>query len=732
MGGGGFFTGIAPRQVASFAVLVTLLLAWATTSIALRQPWLGLTLKVDKSNRVVVTNVHLDGPARGLVHEGEIIKGIGRDGTIFNISSETLIEEPDLLDTYAQYNAFLIQQGRLYRTLESGAVTVITARGAVDIKPRATRPIGALPLLFWFQLVCGVLAAVSAVAVVAFKRHSGAARAYGLTGAAFLIVTFSAAVYSTRELALEFALFRSLSVLNHFGSLVFTGAFVTLLWHYPARLGKSRLPMIIVLAYLAIWVADTAQVMPDLDTGFRLPVIAGLMLSLVFAILQWRRSKQQVVDRAALKWFLFSLYLGGATFVFALFVTVWLGLPPPLSQGYTFGILTVMYLGIAVGISRYRLFELDRWWLNVWLWLIAGATVVVADITIAYMVNISHSLALALALALVGWVYFPARQWLLAKVLGQRPQQVETFLPYLLELGFSSGAQAVLRHNWTALLRQTFDPMEVVELSGSVPVAAVTDDGLGLVIPSLASIPALKLRYRSGGRRFFTTQDVALAASLLRLGQQAVSSQSAYHHGVTAERTRLAADLHDDVASRLLTLMHRAKEPALSELAREALKDLRTVVANLGASGMLARDAIADWRAETEQRCEAANVTLSWDDDDIERDFVFTAHQRINLQRILREAVSNALRHANADSITIRFAAANSVIEMSVRDSGNGAASDWLHGQGVKNMRNRVSELGGQIELRSESQGTVVTVRIDTLANRISEPHFVVSSAAGG
>lgn len=725
------FCEIAPRRIAALAIGLVLAAGWLSIWIAVKQPWLGLVLEADARGQVVVAYVHTGGPAQGVIRVGEVIRGIEGDGAFAAVAAGMLIEEPDVLETYAQYNSFLAAQDRLYRALKSVSVTLHTGSGPVVVNPHAIRPLAALPILFWFQLICGALAAISAAAVIAFKRRSDSARVYALTGAAFVVVTFSAAIYSTREIALDQALFRNLSVLNHLGSLVFTAAFVSLLWLYPARLGSARIPMLMLIAYLGVWVADTLQIMADLDAGFRIPVIAGLALSAAFAILQWRRSKQTLVERAALKWFLFSLYLGGATFVFAVFVTLWLGWPPPLSQGYAFGILTVMYLGIAAGISRYRLFELDRWWLNFWLWLIAGTLVVIADIAIAHLVNLSHSLALAVALALVGWVYFPVRQWLVDRVLGQRPQQIETFLPYLLELGFASGSQTTLRRNWAAMLRQMFNPLDVADVNCSATKVSVTDQGLALIVPGLGSSPALKLGYRSGGRRFFTAEDATLAEALFRLADQAVASQSAYQHGVSAERARLAADLHDDVASRLLTLMHRATEPALAELAREALKDLRAVVANLGSSAMLACEAIADWHTETEERCEAANVQLSWDDAEVGSNLVLTPHQRINLQRILREAVSNALRHSDARSIAIRFSSTHSLMLMSVKDSGGGIGPDWIHGQGLQNMRNRVTELGGKIDLHASPEGTVVEVQIDALPGPSDVSHLALSGARG-
>ena len=247
------------------------------------------------------------------------------------------------------------------------------------------RPLTALPVLFWYQLLCGLVAALTGLGVLAFRPQAQAARAYGLTGLSFLLITFTAALYSSRELALPGHFFRLLSVANHLGAMLFAGAFIGLLWHYPTPLGRLPLQKWLLGGYLGIWLLDTLQWLPDTDWGIRLPVIAGLFVSMSFAVMQWRRSNARPVERAALKWFMFSIYLAGSTFVVAIFITTWLGLPRPLKQGYAFGLVVFMYLGVAFGILRYRLFDLDRWWVSVWLWLLAGASLIAVDMMMVYL-----------------------------------------------------------------------------------------------------------------------------------------------------------------------------------------------------------------------------------------------------------------------------------------------------------------------------------------------------------
>ena len=69
---------------------------------------------------------------------------------------------------------------------------------------------------------------MTAAIVLALGKKSHATLLYALTGLGYLIFAPAAAVYSTRELALEGAVFRALSIVNHFGALFFTASLTAL------------------------------------------------------------------------------------------------------------------------------------------------------------------------------------------------------------------------------------------------------------------------------------------------------------------------------------------------------------------------------------------------------------------------------------------------------------------------------------------------------------------------
>ncbi|TAN73180.1 MAG: hypothetical protein EPN14_10000 [Gallionella sp.] len=70
-----------------------------------------------------------------------------------------------------------------------------------------------------------------------------------------------------------------------------------------------------------------------------------------------------------------QILLGGsAAFVFGVFGMQVLGYMPVIPRGCSFGFVPMMYLGMVLGMKRHRLFNLEPWWFEVWLWLLGGVS----------------------------------------------------------------------------------------------------------------------------------------------------------------------------------------------------------------------------------------------------------------------------------------------------------------------------------------------------------------------
>ena len=192
---------------------------------------------------------------------------------------------------------------------------------------------------------------------------------------------------------------------------------------------------------------------------------------------------------------------------------------------------------------------------------------------------------------------------------------------------------------------------------------------------------------------------------------------------VAEERERIYRDLHDDMGAKLLGLAISAQRANLhkeADLARSALQDLRDVVSRDMHVATPLADLLADWRIETEQRVRNAGLALEWTFPD--HDITLEVHPEgvLNLTRILREAVTNVLRHAQASRVWVSLARENGALELTVSDDGQGfelpGRPDVLTQAGhfgLVGMRERALLAGGEMSISSSpEQGTTITVRV--------------------
>lgn len=174
------------------------------------------------------------------------------------------------------------------------------------------------------------------------------------------------------------------------------------------------------------------------------------------------------------------------------------------------------------------------------------------------------------------------------------------------------------------------------------------------------------------------------------------------------ERERIYADLHDDIGAKLLTLVHTLENPQHADLARSVLQDLRDIVSRTrgGVAGSLL-EVLAQIRDETEQRLELAGIELAWEQQAGLDDPALDEGQALHLFRIVREAVTNAIRHGRATRVRVRARRALQTLIMDVADDGAGTPTgqDIGAGRGTESMKARAAELHGTIEWNPATSG---------------------------
>ncbi len=705
---------LTPHLTLSTALVISALLVWITILLATSTPWMGIQLTVDeKNNQVVVDHVFQDGPSSNKVNRGDKLIAMSSDNhPDLAIDAISIIEEPDMISEYADYNHFMQLQTNMNHILLQQSITLITDKGRFTINPQ-DRPLWALPFVFWFQIICGLIAFLTGISVLVFRPTDIASQCYALNGFSFLMITFTAAIYSGRELAMDGEIFRVLSVLDHLGAMIFAGAFVSLLWLYPTKLGTIRFVYCIISLYFIIWVLDTFQWLPNTDWGIRLPIIIGLILSIFFAFKQWGLSKHKPLERAALKWFLFSLYLGGATFVVAIFVTVWLGLPPPLSQGYAFGVVTIMYLGIAVGITRYRLFNLEKWWFKVWIWFFAGVLIIAIDMVFVYILQFTHQLALGLSLAMAGWLYFPIRQWFFSRIMPNKEIRLEKIFPQLLSFGLNAGKPEKLHNEWNRLLKETFHPLEVKAVDVEIDSPQLILNGQNMLVPGITGLTGLVLSFPDNGKRLFTHDDENLVKGIWNLAHMTVEDHMLYEKGAINERIRIGRDLHDDLGAKILRLIHNSPDEQFRRIAKEAMVDLRDALNNLDEKPARLATLIAEIRNESETRLQEQNVNVIWNDN-IEIDAsTLSARHVTNIKRSVREIITNALKHSSPRNIEFHITLLGNNLSITITQDGFiGDPGAWQEGRGRRHLQTRLEEIGGTIIQLFQNNNLIIKIDI--------------------
>lgn len=617
------------------AALLALIAAIAAVTAATQGPWLGIELRAQSDDQAPPIVADGRGPSAGIPIGREVLR-IGTGTTYLDLRGADLAPEPDTrFPRYSDYFDFLDRQSALAALVAADTVTLETAGDQrMTIAPAPRRPIGDLPMSFWLQLGVGIAGLITGVGVWTFRSGDPAARYVALTGAALLLSAGTAAVYSTRELALEGTLFRVLHLGNGAGSLLFCAAFVATLWHYPTRLGPRAVGPLLLAAYVAVFLASAVPLLPDFDLTLRVPILAGFALTALFAALQWRRSAQRPLERAALQWFLLAWLGGGGTFLLVVFVPALLGFDTGALQAYAFALFLVIYAGLVLGVLRYRLFSLDRWWLNAWSLLLGSLIVLALDLTLVHLLDWNERTALVASLLAVSWLYLPLRYWLWHRWLSPRDRDIEALLGNAIAADVQSPAQL-----WQQSMRRLFAPLQMQTLRPAPSAASITADGTALLVPGVGDEDGLRLDYAQQGRRLFKPADIRTVQTLRAVIERLLAYQRAVDIGVQRERERLTRELHDDVGSRLLELVHQTDGDARAQV-RGALDELRLVLHSLAAHEQPLEDVLGWCRGDMNERTESAGIALTWDTTPEIPPAILDPHLALLLVRVLRTLVA--------------------------------------------------------------------------------------------
>ena len=694
----------APTPIVLIASYCCMALMVAMVFVA-QQSWqLGVELLPATNGQIAVYDG--DHKLLGLVGAADDIEFDGEDQTVSE-RADRLTAQYIPSGSLDEQAALYARHSRLAAMAAAGPIEMVLPGGVVATLSPHLRSITELGFDFWALLFSGTASFLVGVWVWALRPRDWGARMFVLSGAGLAVSAFSAALFGTGGVAADGALLWLMSALNMVGAQICGGALMAQGASYPRALVRPR--------YLLLIPATIVPPLAATQLGW-LPVYAIFVVMLIEFIilivlmgLQWRLARTDPLGRAALRWIGLSTALGSSGFVIVNVAPTLLGRPVAASDGVAFLLLFVIYGGTALGVGRYRLFDLDRWAYRIVLAIAGSLALLVVDALLVIGLRFQAPQALGLSLAFIGLIYLPLRSVLLGRLAGPAAMSPSQVLEAADAVRFTSQPE-LRRQQWRALLEKLFDPLEITTVSEPVAAPTVRLDGLELLVPAAAGEMPLLLRYPSKGRTLFSDPQLRLVGQLVQLMQRAETARDGYARGVAEERSRIARDLHDDVSGRLLTSLHRPDSGLIREDVRTAMADLRTIMRGLAGEHLPAHRLLANLRHEASTRLEAAGISLNWPVDlQSEANPLLEYSRYKNLTSAHREVITNILRHAGASHVEVESVCDNERICLAIEDDGVGRAAEngaeKAGGNGLENIRRRLEEIGGSVTLLDRPRG---------------------------
>ena len=269
---------------------------------------------------------------------------------------------------------------------------------------------------------------------------------------------------------------------------------------------------------------------------------------------------------------------------------------------------------------------------------------------------------------------------------------------------------------------QLLVPEVVLPLAGFFAVGSLASER-----PPRVSLVGLLALVALSATNFFTTTaadsifTMGLAVGAWALGEAArnrrVAVQEAARRAATEERARIARELHDVIAHSVSVIVVQAG--AADHVFEERPEEVRPALRSIEAA---ARDAqrelgrlLAAVRPDEEEasaypqpglrrldelavplRAAGLRVDVTWEGQRRE----LPAGIDLSAYRIVQEALTNTVRHANATRATVTVRYDEDAVELSVLDNGRGAAAPSRDGggYGIVGMRERAAMFDGELE----------------------------------
>ena len=195
------------------------------------------------------------------------------------------------------------------------------------------------------------------------------------------------------------------------------------------------------------------------------------------------------------------------------------------------------------------------------------------------------------------------------------------------------------------------------------------------------------------------------------------------------ERTRIAKDLHDDIGALLSTsklyvgqlldkIVDKDKQmlaQKIEYLHEDMIQSVRNIAQNLRPAVLESMGLMTAIKSLTKQINESQWIKVEFDH---ENELQLTKERQLQVYRIIQELISNTLKHAHANTITIALFDRNASVHLVYKDDGIGfdplqkAKKMGFKGLGLLNIESRLALLNGTITYHNTKSGMEITLSL--------------------
>ncbi|WP_281336593.1 tetratricopeptide repeat-containing sensor histidine kinase [Flavobacterium eburneipallidum] len=196
------------------------------------------------------------------------------------------------------------------------------------------------------------------------------------------------------------------------------------------------------------------------------------------------------------------------------------------------------------------------------------------------------------------------------------------------------------------------------------------------------------------------------------------------------QRLNISRDLHDNIGSQLTFIISSVdnvkyafdidnpklddKLTNISSFAKETIVELRDTIWAMNSNEITFEDLESRINNFIEKAKEAKDeIQFSFAKDMELKDTKFTSVEGMNIYRTIQEAVNNAIKYADATTISIKVKSIETQIQITIQDNGIGFDEITVQkGNGLQNMQKRIEDIGGKFSLKSSNDGTQIQIWI--------------------